>query len=105
MSMYLCDGCKDLTDTDDYPDNWDSEGQFFCDACIAKHNAEGRALARDYHLTEMAPRGCTCQWVGEGNDPDAHIKRDEWCPLHGRDPDQERERLRDDCDTTAGFEP
>jgi hypothetical protein len=39
--------------------------------------------------------GCTCRWVGEGNDPDAHVRRDEWCPLHGRDPDAEREAMMD----------
>lgn len=35
--------------------------------------------------------GCTCMWIGQGSDPDAHVKMDEWCPLHGRDPDAERE--------------
>lgn len=42
---------------------------------------------------------CTCHWVGEGNDPDAYLKLDEWCPLHGRDPDHARdERIdRDLC--------
>lgn len=39
--------------------------------------------------------GCTCRWVGHGNDPDAHVRRDEWCPLHGRDPDAEMEARRD----------
>ena len=91
MSMYRCDGCSKLIDTDDDPDCFDSEGQGFCEPCRDRHFEEGREMARDYHLTELAPRGCTCQWVGEGNDPDAHIKRDEWCPLHGRDPDAARD--------------
>lgn len=37
--------------------------------------------------------GCTCpRTLGAGG----ARKTDEWCPLHGRDPDEERERERDD---------
>lgn len=56
---------------------------------------------RDYAQNDPASEiaqaeGCTCRWVGEGNDPDAHVRRDEWCPLHGRDPDEARDALLDD---------
>ncbi len=95
MSMYKCDGCKVVIDTDEYPDNWDSEGQFFCDLCIKEHSEEGREMARDYHLTVMSPRGCTCQWIGANGDPDQHIKRDRDCPLHGIDPDAARDARMD----------
>ncbi len=33
--------------------------------------------------------GCTCV---------NRMRRDKWCPVHGLDPDEERERQRDDCD-------
>ena len=44
----------------------------------------------------MRNRGCTCRYVGlGGNDPDGHIKTDRNCPLHGIDPDAERDRRMD----------
>lgn len=52
--------------------------------------------AKENPASDIAARaGCTCHWVGEGNDPDAHVRRDEWCPLHGRDPDQEYQAMMD----------
>lgn len=94
MSMYKCDGCKAIVDTDDFPDNWDSEGQFFCDPCIAAHEAEGRELAREHHM-DLNANGCTCQWIGANGDPDQHIKRDHDCPTHGIDPDAARDARQD----------
>lgn len=48
--------------------------------------------------------GCTCHWRSQGgNDPDAHMELDEWCPVHGRDPDYERDRMNDDANDR--FEP
>ncbi len=39
--------------------------------------------------------GCTCpRTLGAGG----ARKTDEWCPLHGRDPDVEYEKMRDDRD-------
>ncbi len=39
--------------------------------------------------------GCTCpRECGAGG----YRKTDEWCPIHGRDPDAEYERMRDDRD-------
>lgn len=55
MSMYACDGCKAITDTDDYPDNWDREGQFFCDVCMAAHWAEGAEMAAEYQRDVIQP--------------------------------------------------
>jgi hypothetical protein len=55
------------------------------------------AAARENPASEIAIReGCTCRWVGEGNDPDAHVRTDQWCPLHGRDPDAGRQAAIDD---------
>lgn len=40
---------------------------------------------------------CTCHRTGRGaNDPLAGWRVDRWCPVHGLDPDAERERIRDD---------
>ena len=40
---------------------------------------------------------CTCRLTGRGgNDPDAGWHIDRWCPVHGLDPDAERERVRDE---------
>lgn len=94
MSMYRCDGCSKVFDTDEDPDAFDSEGQGFCEPCRDEHFAEGRALAREHHF-DLNARGCTCRWVGENNDPDQHIKRDHNCPLHGRDPDADRDARQD----------
>lgn len=47
---------------------------------------------------EARDEGCTCQTVTPnrwGDDPEPTVKRDEWCPLHGRDPDYERERRQE----------
>jgi hypothetical protein len=30
-----------------------------------------------------------------------HVVRDRWCPIHGRDPDDEMERRRDDAREAA----
>lgn len=47
---------------------------------------------------EARAAGCSC-WLTPpsrwGFDPDPTVRRDEWCPLHGRDPDYEREKRRD----------
>lgn len=46
---------------------------------------------------EMFGQGeCTCRRTGRGgNDPDAGWKVDKWCPIHGRDPDEEYEKMRE----------
>lgn len=50
------------------------------------------AAARENPASAIAQtQGCTCRWIGEGNDPDAHVQTDQWCSLHGRDPDAERD--------------
>lgn len=41
-----------------------------------------------------APEDCTCHAEGVGG-PDERWVRDEWCPTHGRDPDQAYEEFRD----------
>lgn len=43
---------------------------------------------------------CTCRWspVNSTTIDPPHLIRDEWCPIHGRDPDEERERRRDDAE-------
>ncbi len=48
---------------------------------------------RDDYWDGEDEEGCTCpRELGAGG----HRKTDEWCPLHGRDPDAEREKMRDD---------
>lgn len=55
---------------------------------------------------EAAREGCTCQvfppsrW---GFDPDHTVKRDEWCPIHGRDPDDAADQRREDAEFRAQF--
>lgn len=39
---------------------------------------------------EAIAQGCTCTVVGY-----EEVRRDQWCPLHGRDPDCELEKRRD----------
>lgn len=95
MSISRCESCNRQVDTDDDVDCYDSEGQCFCESCRDKQFEEGREMARDYHLTVMEPRGCTCRWVGANGDPDQHIKRDHDCQLHGRDPDAARDARMD----------
>lgn len=94
MSMYKCDGCKTVFDTDEDPDCWDAEGQGFCEPCRDAHDAQGLVLAREHHM-DLNARGCTCSWVGANGDPDQHIKRDRDCLLHGRDPDAARDARAD----------
>ena len=49
---------------------------------------------------EARDEGCTCyfrtpsRW---GFDPDPVLVKDEWCPLHGRDPDHARDAMMDDA--------
>ena len=42
--------------------------------------------------------GCTCRarevWPTDISPPE--VKLDKWCPVHGRDPDHERDRAIDD---------
>ena len=47
---------------------------------------------------EDQPAGCTCRWsmVNTATIDPPHLIRNQWCPVHGRDPDEERERRRDD---------
>ena len=101
MSIIRCERCPTLIDSDDDPDCFVSIGEdsiTLCEPCRDKHEAAvldyGRELAREHHY-DLNARGCTCRWIGEGNDPDQHIKRDEWCPLHGRDPDAARDERMD----------
>lgn len=47
---------------------------------------------------EARDAGCTCALMPPsrwGFDPDPTVRLDEWCPLHGRDPDTELEKRRD----------
>lgn len=39
--------------------------------------------------------GCTCTVRRDWHDGDEIVKRDEWCALHGRDPNHELQKLRD----------
>jgi hypothetical protein len=40
---------------------------------------------------------CTCHRTGlGGNDPDAGWRLDRWCPIHGQDPDEARDRAMED---------
>jgi hypothetical protein len=102
VSIIRCPGCErtidmDFEDTEEVLIGEDRE--IMCWPCAEKHEedrmAEGRELAGEHHR-DLNARGCTCQWVGHGNDPDAHIKRDQWCPMHGKDPDYELEKMRDE---------
>ncbi len=51
---------------------------------------------------------CTCRYetVNSATIDPPDLIRDKWCPLHGRDPDEERERQRDDAayDRAAGWD-
>ena len=39
---------------------------------------------------------CTCRRTGLGpGDPDDGWKLDKWCPVHGLDPDEEYEKMRE----------
>ena len=42
---------------------------------------------------------CTCCYspVNSATIDPPHLIRDEWCPIHGRDPDAEYERRRDEA--------
>ena len=46
---------------------------------------------------EARAEGCTCRmssvWATDINPPE--IKVDKWCPLHGKEPDYERDKCRD----------
>ena len=54
----------------------------------------------DYEMgtQEALDAGCTCRAPHvRPNDIDPpEVERDEWCILHGRDPDFERDRMIDD---------
>ena len=102
MSMIRCERCPTLIDSDDDPDCFvsinDNDSIVMCEPCRDKHEAEtfayGRELAAEHHR-DLNAQGCTCQWIGSGNDPDAHIKRDRNCPIHGFDPDAARDAVMD----------
>lgn len=62
---------------------------FACDEC------RGVESVSEYDL----PDGCTCSWVPSHSvnsmtiDPPFPVLRsDPWCPVHGKDPDDERDR-------------
>ncbi len=49
----------------------------------------------------MIPRQvCTCSYtpVNSATIDPPDLILNEWCPIHGKDPDQEYERLRDDAE-------
>jgi hypothetical protein len=45
----------------------------------------------------MDDEECECRWSGDPRDPDATKILNKWCPVHGKDPDEEYERRRDDA--------
>ncbi|MCC6776674.1 MAG: hypothetical protein IT537_08570 [Hyphomicrobiales bacterium] len=51
------------------------------------------------------PKDCTCSWRTTSvnsasiDPPEPYLHRDEWCPVHGRDPDEAYEAARDDART------
>lgn len=45
---------------------------------------------------EAQHAGCTCTVTRDWHDGDEIVRRDEWCPLHGRDPDYERQKRQDE---------
>ena len=54
---------------------------------------KSRDPAYEQYTDEDDDEGCTCpRRLGAGG---ARMT-DEWCPLHGRDPDAEYEKMRDD---------
>ncbi len=52
---------------------------------------------------DALPEGCTCSYrmspVNSAtiDPPEPILHRDPWCPIHGKDPDEEYERQRDDA--------
>ena len=63
-----------------------------CVVCLARQGGGEPEDEDEYGQGE-----CTCRRTGRGgNDPEAGWRIDRWCPVHGLDPDAERERIRDE---------
>jgi hypothetical protein len=55
-----------------------------------------RCITVDPELYDPFDRDCSCTVVGVNGDPDQWIRLDRYCAVHGLDPDDERDRDRDD---------
>jgi hypothetical protein len=55
-------------------------------------------IAEEAEAAECARQDCTCRMsvVGPTDIDPPEVKRDKWCPVHGRDPDYERDRQIDE---------
>lgn len=93
MSIMRCTGCERNIDTDLHDMEHNDAGDW-CERCMEAHMEEGRELAREHHM-DLNCLGCTCRWIGANGDPDQHIQRDDNCPLHGRDPDADRDAMQE----------
>jgi hypothetical protein len=63
----------------------------------------GRLTEPEMGTEEAREAGCTCGWttVHPTDIDPPEPKLDPWCPVHGRDPDYEMERRRDDAREAA----
>ena len=61
----------------------------------AKHSGSKRPVMGSDEAREL---GCTCRareiWPTDISPPE--VKLGKWCPVHGRDPDYERDKVIDD---------
>lgn len=57
------------------------------------------------------PDGCTCSWrtthvhSASIDPPETYLRRDPWCPVHGRDPDEALEQQRENEQFYRDFPP
>ena len=92
MSMARCNRCEEIIDTDDDPE-----------ACIADDTDglekwEGKILCEQCREHETEECTCTTPIASVVDIEPPERRRNPYCPTHGnrRDPDDERDRRRDD---------
>jgi len=82
MSVMYCKECDRMIDTDfDLDGTWTKSGDYICTLCTDRIMEDCTCKPRYVRPNDISP-------------PEGRIL-DKWCPVHGKDPDAERDRLRE----------